>query len=518
MAHFRDLHLTTQAAVVGAAIYLVYYVFGSLAIWSRRRALQREKGTLPAPWPDRQGERILGLFAFRDNLKSLKNHTLLAEATDLFFKSGVNTIQILVLGRHLHVTIEPENLKTIQAIDAKKWSLPNRRKTRFHPLLGEGIFTTDGQQWQHSREMLRPNFVRSQVGDLETFETHVSHLIAAIPANTTVDLSELFFRLTIDSATEFLFGESTESLTRNSAEGFAEAFGRSQEFIANATRYGFLSRFLPTRKQFVKDAKFVHDFVDYFVEKGLAKRAELINTEKSDNAAGRYVFIDELVRQTSDRIRIRSELLNILLAGRDTTASLLTNVWSTLSKRPDVWARLQAEVAQLGGERPTFEQLKDFKYLKAVLNESLRVHPIVPLNSRQATEDTTLPVGGGPDGRAPIFIPKGEVVAWNLYAMHRRRDYYGQDADEFNPDRWLDNAETGKKGLRPGWEFLPFNGGPRICIGQQFALTEASYTTVRLCQTFSGIEARDHNPWTESLSLTCVNLHGAKVSLTPRET
>ena len=75
MAHFRDLHLTTQAAVVGAAIYLVYYVFGSLAIWSRRRALQREKGTLPAPWPDRQGERILGLFAFRDNLKSLKNHT-----------------------------------------------------------------------------------------------------------------------------------------------------------------------------------------------------------------------------------------------------------------------------------------------------------------------------------------------------------------------------------------------------------------------------------------------------------
>ena len=85
------------------------------------------------------------------------------------------------------------------------------------------------------------------------------------------------------------------------------------------------------------------------------------------------------------------------------------------------------------------------------------------------------------------------------------------------PERWLDDPATGKKGLRPGWEYLPFNGGARICLGQQFALTEASYTTVRMCQAFSGIESRDSNPWTEGLTLTCVNLHGAKVGLTPVE-
>lgn len=250
------------------------------------------------------------------------------------------------------------------------------------------------------------------------------------------------------------------------------------------------------------------DFVDTFVEKGLAKRSTLLS-EKPNNSS-RYIFIDELVRQTTDRVRIRSELLNILLAGRDTTASLLSNVWWMLSKRPDVWARLREDVDSLGGERPTFEQLKDLKYLRAVLNESLRVHPVVPTNSREAVVDTTLPVGGGPDGNAPIFIPKGQVVVWSVYAMHRRKDYYGDDADEFKPERWL-----GEKGLRPGWEYLPFNGGPRICLGQQFALTEASYTTVRLMQEFKDIESRDPEPWREWLTLTCVGAGGCKVALTP---
>jgi cytochrome P450 len=226
-----------------------------------------------------------------------------------------------------------------------------------------GIFTSDGSDWQHSREMLRPNFVRSQVGDVATFEKHVSHLISAIPPNTTVDLSDFFFRLTIDSATEFLFGESTESLTQQSSDGFAEAFTHSQDYIANSSRWGAWAKLFPANGRFNKDRKLVHDFVDYYVKTGLSRRNNQSTDEKSDQNE-RYVFLDSLVKQEVDPIRIRSELLNILLAGRDTTASLLTNVWFTLGKRPDIWEKLQAEVATLHGQKPTFEQLKDLKYLK----------------------------------------------------------------------------------------------------------------------------------------------------------
>lgn len=268
----------------------------------------------------------------------------------------------------------------------------------------------------------------------------------------------------MDSATEFLFGESTESLTKDSGDGFAEAFNRGQNFIANLSRWGSWAKLFPANKEWSQDRKFVHDFVDYYVDKVLAKRDQILSEKSNAEKPGRYIFIDELVRQTTDRIRIRSELLNVLLAGRDTTASLLTNTWFVLSKRPDIWAKLQAEIAQVSDDLPTFEQLKELKYLKALLNESLRLYPVVPSNSREAYEDTTLPLGGGPDGSAPLFIKKGEIVAWSVYAMHRRQDYYGEDAEEFKPERWLDDPTTGVKGLRPGWEYLPFNGGPRICL------------------------------------------------------
>ena len=140
---------------------------------------------------------------------------------------------------------------------------------------------------------------------------------------------------------------------------------------------------------------------------------------------------------------------------------------------------------------------------------ALRLYPVVPNNARFANKDTVLPRGGGPNGDSPVFIPKGGIVAYHVWAMHRRKDIYGPDAHEFRPERWASD-------LRPSWGYLPFNGGPRICVGQQFALTEASYTIVRLLQTFGSIEDRDGLPWIEQLSLTLCSSNGVKVALTPR--
>lgn len=125
--------------------------------------------------------------------------------------------------------MEPENIKTLLATKFNDYSIGYRRKKSFIPVLGAGIFSTDGAAWEHSRAMLRPNFSRSQVGDLETFETHVQHLINALPRDgSTVDMQPLFFRLTVDSATEFLFGESTNCLApgleTQSLDSFADAY------------------------------------------------------------------------------------------------------------------------------------------------------------------------------------------------------------------------------------------------------------------------------------------------------
>lgn len=364
----------SQATLGAVLFYVIYYIHWELTVGASRRRMIQEHGCKPIrPFPELEtlSNSVVGWKLLIENLTAYKHHKLLQCGAERYERLG-NTIRTKVMFEHILLTIEPENLKTVLATKFKDWNLPDQRKRAFLPLLGHGIFTTDGAAWQHSRELLRPNFIRSQVGDLKTFESHVKHLIQAIPRDhSTVDLQELFFRLTIDSATEFLFGESTNCLAPGTATEinteFAAAFNRSQAEIGQSSRsHGFTSYF--SRRQFKKDAKYVHDFVDRYVARRLESRKFQDTKEATDE---RYIFLHELVKEIQDPLQIRSELLNVLLAGRDTTASLLSNVWFVLAKRPDIWAKLRAEVEQLGGELPTYEQLKGMKYLKAVLNECM---------------------------------------------------------------------------------------------------------------------------------------------------
>lgn len=98
----------------------------------------------------------------------------------------------------------------------------------------------------------------------------------------------------------------------------------------------------------------------------------------------------------------------------------------------------------------------------------LRLYPSVPVNSRSALKTTGLPVGGGPDGKSPILIKKGLTVGYSPYVMHRQKKLYGSDANLFRPERWDPNEENEVSLKNIGWGYLPFNGGPRICLGRKF--------------------------------------------------
>jgi cytochrome P450 len=226
----------------------------------------------------------------------------------------------------------------------------------------------------------------------------------------------------------------------------------------------------------------VQTFIDHYVNLALRKSAAGEKLAEEGNSKQRYVFLDELATRTRDPVELRAQLLNILLAGRDTTASLLSWLIHQLMRNPEVFAKLrEAILADFGTysnptSEITFSSLKNCSYLQNTLSETLRLWTVVPSNSRRTTRITTLPRGGGPDGLSPVLLPANTEVNYSIHVMHRRRDLWGEDAEEFKPERF--------QGKKPGWEFLPFNGGPRICIGQQFALTEASYVVVRLLQRF----------------------------------
>ncbi|TAQ83964.1 hypothetical protein B7494_g7712 [Chlorociboria aeruginascens] len=490
------------ASIAFLVIYLAKYITSSI---SASRFKQKHGCEPIARLP--QSERILGLGLYRTLRQSSKNKVVLEKAKQRYDGVG-NTWECRLLGRRFVNTIEPENIKTILATNFKDFGL-GKRIEGFGALLGAGIFTTDGTQWEHSRALVRPSFTKSQVADLDTFEIHIQHLISKIPLDdSTVDLSPLFFQLTFDSATEFLFGSSVNSLDSvpgSPQEIFGTAYDFAQSKLGQRMRLGKLAALFP-QKEFYNACDTVHNFVDKIVEKALNK-SSMNDDEKFIDGKERdkYVFLDELAKETRDPKQLRAELLNILLAGRDTTASLLSNTFHVLARRPDIWRKLQAEIEELGGKRPTYESLKGMKYLKCLLNEALRLYPVVPTNGRYAQRDTVLPRGGGPNGTSPVYIPAGTLVAYSTYTMHRSTAIYGADALEFRPERW-----GPEENLRPGWGYLPFNGGPRICVGQQFALTEASYTIVRLLQKFKGIEDRDGGPWVERLTLTATSDKGVK--------
>lgn len=104
----------------------------------------------------------------------------------------------------------------------------------------------------------------------------------------------------------------------------------------------------------------------------------------------------------------------------------------------------------------------------------LRLYPSVPINSRTATTTTTLPTGGGPTGKSPILVRRGEAVGYAPYIMHRRADIFGPDAEEFRPERWLEDG--GRLFSTVGFGYVPFNGGPRMCLGREFYAVPKRYT------------------------------------------
>lgn len=136
----------------------------------------------------------------------------------------------------------------------------------------------------------------------------------------------------------------------------------------------------------------------------------------------------------------------------------------------------------------------------------LRLYPIFPLMSRTALKDQKLPVGGGPNKDLPVFVPRGILVVMSYYALHQDPAVFGEDAEDFRPERW--------DKIRPGqWTFMAFGGGNRACLGQPKVLVEAAYVLVRLAKAFGTLESRDSRDWKGELKLTCKSANGCKVAL-----
>ncbi|KAI8986306.1 cytochrome P450 [Trametes punicea] len=427
------------------------------------------------------------------------------------------------------MTTEPEYIKYLLATDFSHYEKGPLLHSQFNTLLGSGVFNSDGEAWRFHRTITRPFFSRDRITDFDIFDRHAEHaldkMVARLREGVPVDWQDVVSRFTMDSATEFLFGKDVRSLdaplpypstyaastppsgaahklSPNAGAGGAihpsDRFRRAFQDALEATN--LRGRFMRSWPLFefwgdkVKPhLKAVDEFVDPIVDEALRTKAEkgagVVAAEDRDHVRDDETLLDHLAKFTNDHKVIKDEILNILLAGRDTTACTLTFAIYALAEHPEVMRRLRKEVSSIVGldQRPTYDNIREMKYMRAFINEVLRLWPPVPINLRCSIEPMTWK--NVHPGEPDIYVPPQSRCVYSVLMMHRRKDLWGPDALIFDPDRFLDERLHKYLVANP-YIFLPFNAGPRICLGQQFAYNEISFMLTRLLQRFSTITLR----------------------------
>jgi cytochrome P450 len=366
-------HPITTVAVgtllVGGFIYMAIQQW---TLRQSRQALEKSHNCSPARSVYRPRDPLFALDMIISLLAAARKKRLLEWFGNKHDTYGDTYVVQLLRGQGIH-TIDGENVKTAFSLRFDDWSAASSRKA-FKYFLGRSIFMTDGAEWSHSRGILRPMFNKDRITDLDLFEAHFQILLTLIPSDgSTIDLYELFLRYALDVSSEFLFGESIGSLGNQTVD--KAQLGRDIELAiqdaADRARYSLLYPLLK-RKGVDRAVRNVHAATDGYVQKALARAAEDVKHGKQiDDRKGGYSFLDELARQTQDAMKMRDEATSLIFAGKDTSAGLLGSMWFLLSRHASAWANLLAEVDQLQGAPPSYEWIKNAKYLRYCEHEGM---------------------------------------------------------------------------------------------------------------------------------------------------
>ncbi|KAG5987136.1 hypothetical protein E4U43_005223 [Claviceps pusilla] len=512
----------------------------SLVVQYRRRVRRRRLGCQPPrkyphrlpwlldPWGrDLQRRRLEGFARGRYNRLFLEQFLRCGPTFEERSPSGT-----------LLCTTDSDNWRTILALKADDYC---KEETRSGPMLrftGLGILTNEGAAWRRSRDLIKPLFVRAELGDVVRFKRHVDRLMEVLPRDgRTVDLMPWMAKLFLDSGTEFVFGQSFNCLTGDStqAEEMLSAFRACRKSLGKKRILDSSSLPLFRDTEFERNVEIVHGFIDRQVARALDQsrrrtsadqaettldkdddkhddkhddRNDVRNDDRNDDERARqhYVLLDELAKAVRDPIVLRHETLHVFMPSFLSISNIFSSVLFHLVRRPDIWAQLRREVLSLGDEPLTFERIKSLHSFRNVFFEGVRVHGSSGRLSRTAVRDTVIPRGGGPDGTSPVLVPKGRRVMLDMYSKLHDPRVWGDDADVFRPSRF--------EGRRLAWDFVAFSGGPRICPAQQQCITQSIYLLVRLVREFPVMENRDPClEFVEAASLVSESRNGVLVGL-----
>lgn len=379
------------------------------------------------------------------------------------------------------------------------------------PIMGKGLIPADPETWKIRRRAIVPGFHAKWIERMvklfgeETLKA-TKILDQAAATGKVVDVEERFGSLALDIIGKSIFNYDFDSTTNESpvVKAAISTLKETEHRAMTPLPYWnipFATDIVPRQRLFKKNMALLNDRLNAAIDAALSDRKEE-DTEALQNRDYSSIenpsmlrFMVDMKDEDSTSKQLRDDLMTMLVAGHETTASALTWAIFELVQNPALLSRVQAEVDEYlpnPDTLPTLETLRSMQLVRLCIAESLRMYPEPPLLIRRAVEEDTLPAGSG---ELEVKLLRGMDLFLSIYNLHRSPLYW-DNPDTFDPDRWLKKKESTVKGwagfdpakwegkwypteTSADWAYLPFGGGPRKCVGDQFATLEA---TVALAQ------------------------------------
>ncbi len=362
---------------------------------------------------------------------------------------------IIVTGQELMKELEDEQ-RFDKSIDGSL--------QRVRDFAGDGLFTsrTDEPNWRKAHSILMPAFSQQAMKGYHDMMSDIALQLvqkwARLNPDEAINVPEDMTRLTLDTIGLCGFNYRFNSFYREEANPFIQSMVRALDEAMHATTRSPLQSKLMVakRKQYKEDIESMFSLVD----KIIADRQQQGDQGETDLLARMLGAADPETGETLDNENIRYQMITFLIAGHETTSGLLSFATYFLLKNSAVLEKARAEAERvINGDVPTYQEVLQLSYVRMVLNESLRLWPTAPAFGLYAKEDTII------GGQYPLA--KGDEIRVILPELHRDKEAWGDDVDEFKPERFADPSKI------PAHAYKPFGNGQRACIGMQFALHEA---------------------------------------------
>ncbi len=347
------------------------------------------------------------------------------------------------------------------------------RSNFFQRLVGNGLLTSEGEEWKRARRLSQPAFHRERVASYgQVMVDYANRLVGKWQDGETRDVHPDMMRLTLEIVVQCLFSADVSTDVDEVGATLKELI---KPFAAQATLSWILNNRLPTptHLRFHKLSR----KIDNVVYRIISERRSS-GEDKGDLLSMLLAARDEDGSQMTDR-QLRDEVMTLFLAGHETTALTLAWSWYLLGTNPEAENKFYAELDEvLGGRSPTFADLPRLVFTEQIAKESMRLYPPAFGLGREAIDDCE--IGG-------YQVPKGTQVFLFQWATQRDPRFY-EEPNAFRPERWTpDFIER-----LPRYAYFPFGGGPRVCIGASFAMMEIILCLATIGQRFRLEIDRDH--------------------------